>query len=476
MTASTSRSRPFLRSQALVLALALEGCRLLDQVPPSPPDAAPEGRRVVDEGGDGGGDGGARPEPAQAHEFPRDACVHQRRADLGAPVHRERGGKGGFVRLAECTRLTLIEGDARWLRASFPLVEGLTEGWISGQYVMDGCEACADRSGGAPPDVGWPPQPRGSVGPGGCVDAAATGRERVRPGDAPDVAAAGGGAKGLAGSRVLVVSWNVWELYDGVGEDRYLADEHGGTPAAQYERRLALFAKTLGRLEADVLLLQEVEGAAVACALAHEAWPRSGWSCASGRGAAGGGGVPQNVAVATRLRGDLRWLSPDDHRTTGPRGALELSLEGAGGLTVTAVHLKSSVGQYGAADCANARQRMGAAAALATRYGGWSSVLIAGDFNVDPHDTGRALYDRTADVLLGRGFERLCAAEGAGCAVATYQAAGGRGRDGAIDLAFFRGGGRWRAERLRVITTAPRRTRSNPLASDHLPIEVELRQ
>lgn len=453
------------RAIVILVGIAVSGCRLLDA--PVAAEQAPSdaGRERERERGRETSTADASP-PA----FPRRACVHQQRDDLGAPVHRERGGRGGFVRLAECTPLTLIEGNERWLRASFPLTEGRTEGWISRRYVMEGCEQlcpglAAPASPPGEPD-GWPPQPRGM-----CERAGATGRERLLAGEAPDRAAAGGGAKGQAGARVVVASWNLWELYDGVGGDRYLSDEHGPEPpAAQYERRLALFAKTLRRVEADVLLLQEVEGAEVACALAAAAWPGSGWSCASGRGAERNTASPQNVAIATRLAGDLRHLRPDDARATGSRGAVELSLEGAGGLTVTTVHLKSSIGQYGPDDCANARQRMGAAAALAARYDGWSSVLLAGDFNVDPLDTGRAVYDRTPDILAGRGFERLCAA--AGCALPTYPAGGPRGRGSAIDLAFFRGGGRWRAERLGVIAGA---SRGNRLASDHLPIEIELR-
>lgn len=404
----------------------------------------------------------APPPPA----FPRRACVHQRRADLGAPVHRERGGRGGFVRLDECTSITLIEGDERWFRASFPLTEERTEGWISRRYVMDDCGPCRatgdDATETRDQDVQWPPQPRGM-----CRGAGATGHEQLENRNDIDRVTAGGGAQGIPGAKVVVVSYNVWELYDGHGGDRYLAEEsHGASPAVQFEPRLSLFAKTLSNQEADLLLLQEIEGASTACSLASAAWPRSGWSCFATKSS---GASPQNVAIATRLKGTARWLLPTDRRTTGPRGVIELSLEGADGLTVTAVHLKSSRGLQGPDDCANARQRMGAAAALATRYQAWSGVLIAGDFNIDPEDSGRALYDRTGDILLGRGFRRLCS-KASGCGVATYET----GRS-AIDLAFFRGGGLWRADQFRVISSAPLRGRTK-LASDHLPIVVELRR
>lgn len=448
------------RSIVIVTLFIVLGCRLFER---SPEGAPQEGARphedaqpLQDE---------ARPPPPS---FPRAACIHQRRADLGAPVHRERGGRGGFVRLGECTNVTLIEGDERWYRVSFPLTDDRTEGWISQGYVMD-CGPCgAGDSGANSGEVGstWPPQPRGM-----CQGSGATGREQLVARLDTDHAIAGGGAQGIPGVKVIVVSYNLWELYDGRGGDRYLAKEaHGATPAAQYEERLSLFAKALAAIETDLLLLQEVEGASVACAIAHRAWPRSGWSCYSTQRS---GASPQNVAIASRLKGRARWLHPRGVGETGPRGALELSLEEAGGLTVTAVHLKSSRGLHGGGDCSNARQRMGAAAALASRYGGWSSVLIAGDYNIDPDDTGRTLYDRTADILRGRGFERMCS-KTSGCRLATY--VGGSKMDrSSIDLAFFRAGGLWRAERFDVLSDVPHRGQT-PLASDHLPVVVELRR
>jgi len=426
-------------------------------------DQPPEGEPGQPGQRDGAADSSAA---GSAASIPHEVCVHQRRADLGAPVHRQRGG-GGFIRLSECTRLTVIEREPDWLLVAFPETEGRTEGWISNRYVMD-CGACAtgpDAAGASGSDGAepWPPRPRGM-----CTVGGATGREEVRASEPPDVAVVGGGARGRPGVRVTAVSYNVWELYDGDGEPAYLTGEaHHGTPAEQFPRRLKLLAKSLSAQEVDVLLLQEVEGAKVACDLAAAAWPGSGWSCSSTHRRRAG--APQNVAVATRLEATARLLEPGDRRAAGPRDSLELSFQDAGGLTVTAVHLKSSRGLQGPDDCGNARLRMGSAAALANRYSGWSSVLIAGDFNMDPLDTGRAIYDRTADILTGRGFVRACPAT-KGCATATYPS----GRKGsAIDLAFFRGGGRWRVADVRVLASAPHR-QSTPLGSDHYPLLIEL--
>jgi endonuclease/exonuclease/phosphatase family metal-dependent hydrolase len=269
---------------------------------------------------------------------------------------------------------------------------------------------------------------------------------------------------------VTIVSYNVWELYDGIGEGRYLSHEaHGGSPPSkQYPLRLAALGRALSAVEADVLVLQEVEGAGVACALAAAAWPGSGWSCYGARGSSSG--MPQNVAVATRLEGTARVLRPADLRASGPRPALELSLAGTDGLTVTGLHLKSSRGQSSHDDCENARRRMGMSAALATRYQGWSSVLLVGDFNVDPLDSASALYDRTDDILTARGWSRLCPTKG-GCPVATWR--GARGAGSSIDLAFFRGGGRWRPGPVKVLASAPHVSRTT-LGSDHLPLVVDL--
>ena len=117
---------------------------------------------------------------------------------------------------------------------------------------------------------------------------------------------------------------------------------------------------------------------------------------------------------------------------------------------MTGVHLKSSSGRAGHEDCENARRRMGMAAALTRRYEGGSAVLIIVDFNIDPGDRVRAIYDRTGEILGGRAFARLCPGEPQRCGAPTYRSDDGPGA--AVDLAFFRGGGAWRA-----ILSAPHR-------------------
>lgn len=405
-------------------------------------------------------DADAAPDAAPDAGGVRRFCVRQRRPDLGAPVHRERGGRGGYVRLDQCARVTLIEGDDRWARVAMPLTEGRTEGWMSRRYLIN-CDGCAEA-----PDAGAALEVRASEL---CPGSAPTGREQLSPTEELDSAEVGGGARGLVGAKVVVGSYNLWEIYDGRGEDAYLAaDAHGGVPAEQFDSRLTLFASSLRRQSVDLLALQEIDSAASACALAHRAWPQSGWSCFATAEA----GVHQHVAVASRLKGRARWLRSRSRRTTGPRGALEFSVEASGGLTVTAVHLKSSRGQRGRADCDNAKRRMGAVAALLRRYRGWSSVLITGDFNFDPLGRERVRYDRSAQMLAAQRFERLCPASG--CDTPTFPRAGD-GSGSALDLAFFRGGGAWRPGPVEVLTGAPHRRRER-LGSDHLPLVVELRR
>jgi len=111
---------------------------------------------------------------------------------------------------------------------------------------------------------------------------------------------------------------------------------------------------------------------------------------------------------------------------------------------------------------------MGMVAALGVRYGSWPSVLVTGDFNVDPASHGQAIYDRTDDILAGRGFVRACPTREGGCQIPTYLAP--PRFKSAIDMAFFRGGGVWRTERMDVLKQAPR----PPEGSDHFPILVEL--
>ena len=102
-----------------------------------------------------------------------------------------------------------------------------------------------------------------------------------------------------------------------------------------------------------------------------------------------------------------------------------------------------------------------------------SSVLIMGDFNVDPLDRERMLYDRTDDILTMRGFERLCPSRG--CAVPTYVGTTSTpsASAAAVDLAFFHGGGVWHVEATHI-GLGSRRTSRAPALSDHRPIWVIL--
>jgi len=235
---------------------------------------------------------GATARPLSANRPPTELCVHQRTPELGAPAHRERGGRGGFVRLGECTRLAVVEQQDRWRRVVFtPPVKGRSEGWISERYVMS-CGPCENDGVAGSTDRAepWPPQPEGM-----CESHGATGQESLNviaePADRAEVR---GGARGRPGTKIVVVSYNLWELYDGVGESEYLGGNkaHGGAPAEQVDSRLASFSRALRPHSPDILILQEVEGADLACRIASKVAPDSAWSCWSAR-ARGGRGTPQ---------------------------------------------------------------------------------------------------------------------------------------------------------------------------------------
>ncbi|MBI5498671.1 MAG: hypothetical protein HY907_00385, partial [Deltaproteobacteria bacterium] len=265
--------------------------------------------------------------------------------------------------------------------------------------------------------------------------------------------------------RLVVVSYNLWELYDGRDGDSYLGREDHpewkSLDEAHADRRVAALSAPLSGLGTDVFVFQEVENAGLACAVAHEADPASSWTCWAGDWAREP--HPQNVAVASRVPGSVAQLDPG--RGMGQRGVLEFAPEGVA-LRIAAVHLKSSVGASGARDCGNAAKRMAVAWGLRQRQESLPgpAYLVVGDFNVDPADPARTGYDRTDDILAEAGDEDLLSRFPAAAA-----AGAGRYRT-IIDRAFLRPAGRVAVEDLRFLD-AP----TGGWVSDHRPLVVILR-
>jgi endonuclease/exonuclease/phosphatase family metal-dependent hydrolase len=380
---------------------------------------------------------------------PASSLVLRADNDRGVPLHAAAGDRAVSARLPGGTTVTLLESQdgGHWLRVRAP--DGAT-GWLIDKYVV-------------------------SAGQG---DAAATGELCPLAMPSPDaafIAAEPAGTASLPGETrrlgvsgdLVVVSYNLWELYDGRDGDSYLGErehpESATLDPAHAARRVAALAAPLAGLSADVFVFQEVENAELACAVARAADERSAWRCWASDWAHEP--HPQNVAVASRLAGTVVQLDPGEGM--GQRGALELAVDGTA-LRIAAVHLKSSVGAEGVDDCGNAAKRMAVAQGLVLRQRALSgsAYLVVGDFNVDPADAAKIGYDRTDDILAGTGAADLVPRFADVAAVAALSPYGT-----IIDRAFFRPGGAIAARGLRFVEDAP----TGGWASDHRPLVVTLR-
>ncbi len=255
--------------------------------------------------------------------------------------------------------------------------------------------------------------------------------------------------------RLVVASYNVWELYDGLGGDRYYSRKHAGSPSpADVKLRVARLAAVLRPLRPHVILLQEVESAALACRVATRAVLGHLWRCAAGIWKRRS--TPQNLAIATRVGGQVSVLTP--RSGFAPRGAVELILPG-GRLRIITVHLKSSRGARGRRDCRNANRRRAMAEALVAHLRkARGAAVVMGDFNFDPL---KVKHDLTDDVLLRARLRSLRQRFYPGGAPSTYPA-----YRSTIDLAFFRPGAGVLATGFRVISGA----RTDRWTSDHVPV------
>lgn len=401
----------------------------------------------------------AEPAETAAHE-PR--AVLRAESDRGVPLHPGAGDRRISGRLPDGTRVTVLETarDGGWLRVRSG--DGV-EGWVVARYAQ--IEAPAAGAPVKPPD-GLPedfPLPGGAC-PTAIPDPAA----KLTAAAVEDEATVAGDESAAEGGRLVVVSYNVWELYDGRDGDEYLSDEHADAARlaepAHAARRVEVLGGALREAAPHLLVLQEVENAELACAVARAAVPRAGWRCWAAAWAREP--HPQNVAVASRVGGEVVRLDPG--RGMGQRGALEWTLPG-GNLRVAAVHLKSSVGAAGAEDCDNARKRMSLAWGLVQRQAEIpaGAYLVIGDFNIDPADPLKVEYDRTDDILARAGDEDLVARW-----TSPEDLAGARRRAGTvIDRAWLRPGAGVEAVGLEYLAEAPRRG----WASDHVPLVVDLR-
>jgi len=408
----------------------------------------------------------------------------------GVPLHpapRERSISG---RLPDGTAVAVVEtaDDGHWLHVR--AADG-TSGWVIDKYAVRTVASSASAVAGGGSSGSTDATVPGSTVSGSSDASTTVAIDTGLPADfplpagacpraAPDAstrfteATAGSevhvvGAQGVrrAADRLVVVSYNLWELYDGAGGDRYLAEashpESATLDEAHAGKRIEALAAPLRRTGADVFVFQEVENAALACAVAHAADASSSWTCWAGDWAPEP--HPQNVAIAARVPGTVVQLDPGPGM--GQRGVLELSIAERS-LRVVALHLKSSVGAVGDEDCGNAGKRMAVAYGLLERQQAAPQVayLVLGDFNVDPADPAKDEYDRTDDILKRAGDEDLVARFVHPASRASGVAAG----RSIIDRAFLRSGEGVSAESLRFVDDAP----LGGWASDHRPLVVTL--
>ncbi len=271
---------------------------------------------------------------------------------------------------------------------------------------------------------------------------------------------AGRGRKTPTPATLVVASYNVWELYDGYGGDRYYSRHHADslTPT-DVKLRVAKLAAELRATKPHVIAFQEIEDAKLACRVAAKAVPGVRWQCAAG--AWKKRSTPQNVAIATRVGGTARILTP--RSSFAPRGVVELELPGSR-LRLLTVHMKSSRGARGYRDCRNANRRRALADAIVAHLRtAKGAAVVIGDFNFDPL---RVHHDLTDDVLRKARFTSLRQRfypTGAPSTYPTYRST--------IDLAFFRAGAGVTASGFKVLTKA----RVNRWTSDHVPVVARIK-
>lgn len=367
---------------------------------------------------------------------------------LGVPLHPMPQSRvvSGRLPAGAPVRILAERVGGRWLQIQGP---GGVTGWVTSRYVDW-------RGASGPRDV----RPRPPDESFSCPLPPPGPAPRLR-GEVPHLASAGAGPAAPLPRRLTVASYNVWELYDGVGGDRYLSRHHADalTPT-DVKLRVAKLAAQLRDARPHVIAFQEIEHADLACQVASLAVPGARWRCAAGRWAKSDN--PQNLALASRIGGTFQVLSPEGR--FAPRGVVELSALG-GKLRVLSVHLKSSRGARGPGDCRNAARREAMSQAIVSHLAAsrdQAAALVTGDFNFDPVRSGHDLAD---DRLRSAGLECLLTRFFPKGAPPTYPSF-----KSTIDLAFFRPAAGLRAAGYQVLTAAS----TDRWVSDHRPVVVTL--
>jgi endonuclease/exonuclease/phosphatase family metal-dependent hydrolase len=179
-----------------------------------------------------------------------------------------------------------------------------------------------------------------------------------------------------------IATWNVHDLFD--AEDRLLPPgaEDNVPSAAEVEAKLDAVAAVLARVDADVVLLQEVETRALAIALGA----RAGYAEAR----LVEGNDPRGIDVAVLSRRPItRYVShaaerDGEGRLLWPRDCVEVHLEAGGRpIAIVASHLSSRLSDDGTRRTAQA-SRMRAIADTVASADPSALVLAGGDLNDPP--------------------------------------------------------------------------------------------
>jgi endonuclease/exonuclease/phosphatase family metal-dependent hydrolase len=425
------------------LATPLAGCPTEQKPPHAPQEPRAQARLSMETTDPAAGLAMATMGPVSARPETVVLRAHHR---LGVPLHPRARSRAISGRLPHgaVVRVLAERFGGKWLQVRAK--SGKT-GWIVRRYL-----ALRTRARPGPRTPGGH-RPWGSVVV--CPGPPARGPHVFRAAEVPRMVTAGKGTTTPLPATLVVASYNVWELYDGYGGDRYYSRHHADslTPT-DVKLRVAKLAAELRAAKPHVIAFQEIEDAKLACRVAARAMPGVRWRCAAG--AWKKRSTPQNLAIATRVGGTARILTP--RSGFAPRGVVELELPGSK-LRVLTVHLKSSRGARGFRDCRNANRRRALADAIVAHLrGAKGASVVIGDFNFDPLRVG---HDHTDDVLRKARFSSLRQRFYPGGAPSTYPS-----YRSTIDLAFFRPGGGVTATGFRVLTKA----RVNRWTSDHVPV------
>ncbi len=225
-----------------------------------------------------------------------------------------------------------------------------------------------------------------------------------------------------APAPLRIATWNVHRLFDASCDSaRCAAGDYEGLPSpAELELSLDRMARALEALDADVLLLQEIESGELLDALAlrmGERYPHRVFA-ERGRPASLDVGILSALPVLeVREHGGVPLHRPDGSPTSFTRDPLELRLSSLGGeLIVFDVHLKSKHNDDPGRRLAEARGLAALVEEAARRHPG-ARVLLGGDLNDVPGSAPlEALHDgaglRRVGGLLPRGEGATHAFEG----------------------------------------------------------------